>query len=139
MLYLEQLSFLVLLYYLIYQFLQILEGIKKYYEEYHKVKISSDVIRQAVIMSEKYIHDRFLPDKAIDILDEACSRINLENKELYKLEMLKQELSQVQAEKEEVVAADSTEDYQRAANNGSNGVKIPPTISINFRNQLVSS
>ncbi len=93
----------------------ILEGIKKYYEEYHKVKISSDVIRQAVIMSEKYIHDRFLPDKAIDILDEACSRINLENKELYKLEMLKQELSQVQAEKEEVVAADSTEDYQKAA------------------------
>ncbi len=94
----------------------ILDGIKKYYEEYHKVKISSDVIRQAVIMSEKYIHDRFLPDKAIDILDEACSRINLENKELFKLEMLKQELVQVQNEKEEVVAADSTEDYQKAAN-----------------------
>ena len=93
----------------------ILEGIKKYYEEYHKVKISSDVIRQAVIMSEKYINDRFLPDKAIDILDEACSRINLENKALYKLEMLKQELSKVQAEKEEVIAADSTEDYQKAA------------------------
>ena len=93
----------------------ILEGIKKYYEEYHKVKISSDVIRQAVIMSEKYIYDRFLPDKAIDILDEACSRINLENKALYKLEMLKQELSKVQAEKEEVIAADSTEDYQKAA------------------------
>ena len=69
----------------------ILEGIKKYYEEYHKVKISSDIIRQTVIMSEKYIHDRFLPDKAIDILDEACSRINLENKELFKLEILKQE------------------------------------------------
>ena len=95
--------------------ISILEGIKKYYEEYHKVKISSDVIRQAVIMSEKYIHDRFLPDKAIDILDEACSRINLENKALYKLEMLKQELAKVQAEKEEVVAADSTEDYQKAA------------------------
>ena len=93
----------------------ILEGIKKYYEEYRKVKISSDVIRQTVIMSEKYIHDRFLPDKAIDILDEACSKINLENKELYRLEMLKQELNQVQAEKEEVVAADSTEDYQKAA------------------------
>ena len=93
----------------------ILEGIKKYYEEYHKVKISLDVIKQAVIMSEKYIHDRFLPDKAIDILDEACSRINLENKELFKLEMLKQELAQVQAEKEEVIAADSTEDYQKAA------------------------
>ena len=93
----------------------ILEGIKKYYEEYHKVKISLDVIKQAVIMSEKYIHDRFLPDKAIDILDEACSRINLENKELFTLEKLKQELEQVQAEKEEVIAADSTEDYQRAA------------------------
>lgn len=93
----------------------ILEGVKKYYEEYHKVKISSDVIRQVVIMSEKYIHDRFLPDKAIDILDEACSRINLENKDLYKLEMLKQELNSVQTEKEEVIAADSTEDYQRAA------------------------
>jgi len=93
----------------------ILEGIKKYYEEYHKVKISSDVIRQTVIMSEKYIHDRFLPDKAIDILDEACSKINLENKDLFKLEMLKQELIKVQTEKEEVVAADSTEDYQRAA------------------------
>lgn len=93
----------------------ILEGIKKYYEEYHKVKISSDIIRQAVIMSEKYIHDRFLPDKAIDILDEACSRINLENKDLFKLEMLKQELAKVQSEKEEVIAADSTEDYQKAA------------------------
>lgn len=95
--------------------ISILEGIKKYYEEYHKVKISSAVIRQTVIMSEKYIHDRFLPDKAIDILDEACSRINLENKDLFKLEMLKQELASVQAEKNEVVAADSTEDYQRAA------------------------
>ena len=93
----------------------ILEGIKKYYEEYHKVKISPDVIRQTVIMSEKYIHDRFLPDKAIDILDEACSKINLENKDLFKLEILKQELIKVQTEKEEVVAADSTEDYQKAA------------------------
>ena len=95
--------------------IQILEGIKKYYEEYHKVKISNDVIKQAVIMSEKYIHDRFLPDKAIDILDEACSRINLENKELFRLEMLKQELAKVQAEKEDAAHADSTEDYQKAA------------------------
>lgn len=93
----------------------ILEGIKKYYEEYHKVKISTDVIRQTVIMSEKYIHDRFLPDKAIDILDEACSRINLENKDLYKLEMLKKDLDDVQTQKEEVAQADTTEDYQRAA------------------------
>ncbi len=93
----------------------ILEGVKKYYEEYHKVKISTDVIKQAVIMSEKYIHDRFLPDKAIDILDEACSRINLENKDLYKLEMLKRDLADVQAQKEEVSQADTTEDYQKVA------------------------
>jgi len=95
--------------------IDILEGIKKYYEEFHKVKISNDVIRQTVIMSEKYIHDRFLPDKAIDILDEACSRINLNNKELYKLEVLKNQLKEVQEEKEEAAQADSTEDYQKAA------------------------
>ncbi len=95
--------------------IDILEGIKKYYEDYHKVKISNDVIRQAVIMSEKYIHDRFLPDKAIDILDEACSRINLKNKELYQLEVLKAELKAVQEEKEEAALADSTEDYKKAA------------------------
>ena len=94
----------------------ILDGIKKYYEDYHKVKISTDVIKQTVIMSEKYIHDRFLPDKAIDILDEACSRINLENKDLYKLELLRQKLKEVQDQKDEAVTTDSTEDYQKAAN-----------------------
>ena len=95
--------------------IKILEGIKKYYEEYHKVKISSDVIRQTVEMSEKYIHDRFLPDKAIDILDEACSRKNLDNVDLFRLEVLKNELAKVQAQKEEAAQADSTEDYQKAA------------------------
>lgn len=93
----------------------ILDGIKQYYEDYHKVKISTDVIKQTVIMSEKYIHDRFLPDKAIDILDEACSRINLENKELYQLELLRQKLKEVQEQKDEAVTTDSTEDYQKAA------------------------
>ena len=95
--------------------IDILDGIKKYYEDFHKVKISTDVIKQTVVMSEKYIHDRFLPDKAIDILDEACSRINLNNKALYQLEVLKNELTKVQEEKEEAAQADSTEDYQKAA------------------------
>ena len=95
--------------------ISILDGIKKYYEDYHKVKISTDVIKQAVIMSEKYIHDRFLPDKAIDILDEACSRINLDNKDLYELEILKNELKVVQEQKAEAAEADSIEDYQKAA------------------------
>ena len=93
----------------------ILDGIKKYYEEYHKVKISTDVIKKTVAMSEKYIHDRFLPDKAIDILDEACSRKNLDNVDLFRLEVLKNELKKVQAQKEEAAQADSTEDYQKAA------------------------
>ena len=95
--------------------IEILKGIKKYYEDYHKVQIPDDVIRQTVIMSEKYIHDRFLPDKAIDVLDEACSRINLNNKDLYDLEILKNKLSDVQAQKEAAAEADSTEDYKKAA------------------------
>ena len=66
-------------------------------------------------MSEKYIHDRFLPDKAIDILDEACSKINLNDKDLYDLQVLNNQLKEVQSQKEEAAQADSTEDYQKAA------------------------
>ena len=93
----------------------ILQGIKKYYEEYHKVLISNDVIEKTVKMSEKYIHDRFLPDKAIDLIDEACSKINLNNHELYELELIKNELAKIAEEKEEAVSSDSIEDYQKAA------------------------
>ena len=95
--------------------ISILQGIKQYYEDYHHVRISNDIIRQIVNMSEKYIHDRFLPDKAIDILDEACSKINLNDKDLYDLEVLNNQLKDVQAKKEEAAQADSTEDYQKAA------------------------
>ena len=95
--------------------IEILKGIKKYYENYHKVKISNDIIEKLVVLSEKYIHDRFLPDKAIDVLDEACSRINLDNKDLYNLEVLKNKLADVQAQKEEAAQADSTDDYKKAA------------------------
>ncbi len=94
---------------------QIIKGIKKYYEEYHKVLISDDIIEKIVNMSERYIHDRFLPDKAIDIIDEACSKINLNNKALYELEMIKNELAVIESEKEEAVSSDSIEDYQKAA------------------------
>ncbi len=117
----------------------ILEGIKKYYEDFHKVKISTDVIRQAVIMSEKYIHDRFLPDKAIDVLDEACSQINLNNKDLYELEVLKNELADVQAEKEEAAQADSTEDYQKAAELKMKECKLLEQIdSLNKKMKIIS-
>jgi len=95
--------------------IEILKGIKGYYEEYHNVKISDEVIRAAVYMSERYITDRYLPDKAIDVIDEACSKVNLNNRILTELYMLKEELAQVQEEKEFAVSADSIEDYQKAA------------------------
>ena len=95
--------------------IEIIKGIKKYYEDFHKVSISNDVIEKTVKMSEKYIHDRFLPDKAIDLIDEACSRINLNNKDLYEIEVIKTELAKIAEEKEEAVSSDSIEDYQKAA------------------------
>lgn len=95
--------------------IDILKGIKSYYETYHKVTIPDHVITNLVKMSERYIHDRFFPDKAIDILDEACSKINLNNKDLYNLELLKNKFNEVLAEKEEAAEADSTEDYKKAA------------------------
>ena len=87
--------------------INILKGIKKYYEDYHKVIITADVIEKTVKMSEKYIHDRFLPDKAIDLIDEACSKINLNNKALYEIEIIKNELEKLNEEKEEAVSSDT--------------------------------
>ncbi len=92
--------------------IEILKGIKDYYENFHRVKISDEVIEQSVIMSERYITDRFLPDKAIDVLDEAGSRANLKNKGLVELEALKTEISKIREEKEEAAESD---DYERAA------------------------
>jgi len=95
--------------------IEILKGIKDYYENYHKVKISDEVIKAAVILAERYITDRFLPDKAIDVIDEAGSMVNLKNVTLVELDLLKEELKKVQEEKEFAVSADSIEDYQKAA------------------------
>ena len=95
--------------------IEILKGIKGYYEAYHKAKIPDEVINAAAALSERYITDRFLPDKAIDVIDEAGSRANLRNTTLAKLELLSQELKKVQEEKETAISADSIEDYQKAA------------------------
>ncbi len=99
--------------------IKILNGIKDYYENYHHVKVSNTLIKQIVLMSEKYIHDRFLPDKAIDILDEACSKVNLTNKVLAQLQILKDKLAKVQEEKEEletITNENETPDYEKIAN-----------------------
>ena len=93
----------------------ILKTIRPYYEEFHKVTLPNETLELAVSMSNRYIHDRFLPDKAIDLIDEASSRINLNNKPLIKLEILKAQLRGIQEEKESAVSADSIEDYQKAA------------------------
>lgn len=81
---------------------EILKGIKSYYEDYHKVKIPDEILKQAVSLSEKYIHDRFLPDKAIDLIDEACARVNLEDVLLAKIEKLQIELDKINAEEKEL-------------------------------------
>jgi len=95
--------------------IEILKGIRNYYEEYHMVKISDEVLEAAAKLSERYITERFLPDKAIDVIDEAGSRANLKNVGLVELTALKEELKKVQEEKENAVSADSIEDYQKAA------------------------
>lgn len=92
--------------------IEILKGIKGYYEDFHRVSISDDIIDYAVNLSERYIHDRFLPDKAIDVIDEAGSRANLMNLGLVELEALRKDLGKVIDEKEEAAAED---DYEKAA------------------------
>ena len=92
--------------------IEILEGIKGYYEDYHQVHIPTEVVEAAAILSDRYINDRYLPDKAIDIIDEASSRANLKNKGLVELRALKDELDDMKLKIEN--AADSN-DYEKAA------------------------
>ncbi len=93
--------------------IEILKGIKDYYERFHRVKISDDVIEQSVRMSERYITDRFLPDKAIDVIDEAGSRVNLKNRAIYDVKVLEGRLS---ALGEEEADAAQKSDFERMAN-----------------------
>lgn len=92
--------------------IEILKGIKDYYEKYHSVKISDKVIEGACRMSERYITDRFLPDKAIDVIDEAGSSVNLKNKALYDAKKIKNRMSQITLESESAV---EEQDYEKIA------------------------
>ena len=94
---------------------QIIEGIAPYYEAYHQVVISPEMCRLAVTMSERYITDRYLPDKAIDLIDEACSNVNLENRTLARRAEVDKELADLDKEKEVMMAAATEESYQRLA------------------------
>ena len=95
---------------------RIIEGIAPYYEAYHQVSVSPEMCRLAVTMSERYITDRYLPDKAIDLLDEACSNVNLKNRTLARRAEIDKELADLAKEKEVMMAADTEEAYARLAN-----------------------
>ena len=90
--------------------LKILRGIAHYYEEHHGVIIPDGILRQAVQLSERYITDRFLPDKAIDLIDEACSDLNLKNPEINRRMEAKRDLENIVFEREELMSADAPED-----------------------------
>lgn len=92
--------------------IEILKGIKDYYETYHKVAITDEVIDAAVRMSERYITDRFLPDKAIDVIDEAGSRANLMNQGLVEINALKEELDRIDNDRADAIA---NNDYELSA------------------------
>ncbi len=81
---------------------EILKGVKSYYEDYHKVVLSDEILKDAVSLSDKYIHDRFLPDKAIDLLDEACARVNLDDINLSKIEKSEKKLVELKEKQEKL-------------------------------------
>ena len=87
---------------------KILRGIAHYYEDYHGVTISDEMCRQAVVMSERYITDRFLPDKAIDLIDEACSDVNLKNKDINRRMEAERDLENIRFERD-ALTSDSRE------------------------------
>ena len=93
----------------------ILLGIKKYYEAYHRVVISDALVKKAVVLAERYITDRFLPDKAIDLLDEACTCANLRNKAISDLEISERKLTELKLDEEELMSETENIDYEAIA------------------------
>ncbi len=95
--------------------LKILKGIAHYYESFHGVKIPDGILRQTVVLSERYITDRFLPDKAIDLIDEACSDMNLHDKNINRRMELRRELDDYAKERELLEAETENPDFERLA------------------------
>jgi len=103
----------------------IIKGIAGYYESYHGVRITDEMARQAVILSERYITDRFLPDKAIDLIDEACSDVNLKSELITNRMELEKERSDIQKEREMLLSGNESEgDYQRLAQLRSREIQV---------------
>ena len=122
----------------IYETIEILKGIKHYYEDYHKVSYSDEAVETAAVMADRYIFDRKLPDKAIDLLDESGAVKNVNNDTLVKLEKLQQELDKILDLKESAVSNDSINDYQKAADYKIQECKLLESIKMlensSFRN-----
>ena len=97
------------------QTIAVLNGVKKYYEQHHKVKVSDYIVHLAATLSERYITDRYLPDKAIDLLDEACSCCSIRNKDLTEYEKLNKQLKELMDQQEELEADTEAMDYERIA------------------------
>ena len=91
---------------------EMLKGVKDYYEDFHRVRVNDTLIEKAVILSERYINDRFLPDKAIDLLDEACTCANLRNKHISEYEIASNELSELEAHENELMEKAGEADYE---------------------------
>ena len=99
------------------QSVEILKGIKKYYEDFHRVIVTDDIARRAVLYSERYINDRFLPDKAIDLLDEACSCANLRNKVLAQYDEYNRQIGVYQHVIDSEEQKEKDIDYEKLAEN----------------------
>ncbi len=82
--------------------IDVLLGVKNYYEDYHRVKMADDIVRKTVVLSERYITDRFLPDKAIDLLDESCTHASLRNKDLEAYDAAQDKIKELKAQEEEL-------------------------------------
>ena len=109
----------------------IIKGIAGYYEQFHGVKISDEMARQAVLLSERYITDRFLPDKAIDLIDEACSDVNLKNKNLERMALLEKEKDDLARERELLLStSEQSGDYERLAELRSKEIRISDELNV---------
>lgn len=92
--------------------IKIIRGVSRYYEDYHGVSISDEMCRQAVLMSERYITDRFLPDKAIDLIDEACSDLNLKDENINRRMMDERDLENIRFERDALMSEDMANDEE---------------------------
>ena len=119
------------------QSIEVIAGVKGYYEAHHKVVVDEDIVRKTVVLSERYITDRFLPDKAIDLLDESCACAALRNKEMERFEKLTDERNSLLLTKDELTSADEI-DYKSLAEVNTSLAKIDEELKGINQDELVA-